>query len=172
MGGYGSTRWKRHKKMLTTDVCFRVGIEELSPYLRSRQFGHFSYRHTPGGSVSITLTRQVIELDYAVNGTPCRQSALIEAGKLAGHWYLRCPRCFRRIRRLFLPPGSKLFACRLCHRLTWRSSQEHDDRLREFGPLFQIWRRRNGAKVTVARSHPGKLGLCHRGADLGEIASL
>jgi len=39
-------------------------------------------------------------------GKPC--------GKLAG--------------RLYLPPGQQIFACRLCHNLTYRSVQRHDQR--------------------------------------------
>ena len=31
--------------------------------------------------------------------------------------------------KLYRPPGSKLFACRECHDLTYRCVQEHDARL-------------------------------------------
>ncbi len=32
--------------------------------------------------------------------------------------------CRRRVRTLYLPPGSRFFGCRACHRLTYRSCQE------------------------------------------------
>jgi hypothetical protein len=50
------------------------------------------------------------------------------------YWFL-CPRlqggfpCRRRVRVLYLPPGSSLFGCRTCFNLTYRSCQEHDKRV-------------------------------------------
>ena len=31
--------------------------------------------------------------------------------------------------KLYLPPGSRYFGCRRCHRLTYTSCQEHDKRV-------------------------------------------
>ncbi len=42
-------------------------------------------------------------------------------------WFL-CG-CGRRVGRLYLPPGQSVFRCRYCHWLTYRSAQEHDQRL-------------------------------------------
>jgi hypothetical protein len=38
----------------------------------------------------------------------------------------RCRDCIRRVRKVYMPPGRTNFACRTCHNLTYRSSQEHD----------------------------------------------
>ena len=38
-------------------------------------------------------------------------------------WWFRCPRCLRRRRCLYLPPGKDCFFCRGCHDLTYFSSQ-------------------------------------------------
>ena len=43
--------------------------------------------------------------------------------------WLLCPRCFRRVAKLYRPPDEVLFACRQCHGLTYRSTQCHDARL-------------------------------------------
>jgi hypothetical protein len=43
--------------------------------------------------------------------------------------WLLCPRCFKRVAKLYRPPGEVLFACRRCHQLTYRSVQCHDARL-------------------------------------------
>ena len=43
-------------------------------------------------------------------------------------WF-RCPRCGRRMFKLYRPPGSPFFACRQCHELTYRCVQQHDARL-------------------------------------------
>ena len=39
-------------------------------------------------------------------------------------WSFYCPYCGRVCRKIYLPPGASRFACRLCYRLTYRSSQE------------------------------------------------
>jgi hypothetical protein len=50
-------------------------------------------------------------------------------------WWGRCPlvingqACNRRVAVLYLPPRGKYFGCRSCHRLAYRSSQEHDKRV-------------------------------------------
>jgi len=37
------------------------------------------------------------------------------------HW-LKCPTCQKRMFKLYLPPGAKVFGCRKCHHLTYKSS--------------------------------------------------
>jgi hypothetical protein len=67
-------------------------------------------------------------VQYAVKviSTPCRFG-----GKR--YWFL-CPlamqgrRCGRKVARLYLPPGQSVFGCRLCHDLTYTSTQTHDAR--------------------------------------------
>ena len=42
-------------------------------------------------------------------------------------WWFSCPRCRRRVAKLYLPPqpAEPEFACRQCHQLTYRSVQQH-----------------------------------------------
>jgi hypothetical protein len=42
-------------------------------------------------------------------------------------WWFSCPQCGRRVRKLYLPrrPLHSKFACRNCHKLTYRSVQQH-----------------------------------------------
>jgi hypothetical protein len=50
-------------------------------------------------------------------------------------WWFVCPlvvngrACNRRVGKLYLPPRGRYFGCRHCHRLTYRSAQEHDPRV-------------------------------------------
>jgi hypothetical protein len=45
-------------------------------------------------------------------------------------WWFGCPFCSRKCAMLHLPPGSKRFACRTCHRLRYTSQSEtNSDRL-------------------------------------------
>lgn len=39
-------------------------------------------------------------------------------------WSFLCPNCGRDCRKLYLPNGGRIFACRLCYHLTYRSAQE------------------------------------------------
>jgi hypothetical protein len=43
--------------------------------------------------------------------------------------------CTRRAAKLYLPPGGRYFACRRCHNLTYRSSQEAHQMERLFARL-------------------------------------
>jgi len=39
-------------------------------------------------------------------------------------WWFECPACGRRCFKMYLPPGARIFACRGCYDLTYRSAQE------------------------------------------------
>jgi hypothetical protein len=48
-------------------------------------------------------------------------------------WYSFCPRvCRRWVRILYRPPSMMSLGCRLCHELTYQSTQEHGSRLALF----------------------------------------
>jgi hypothetical protein len=64
-------------------------------------------------------------LDYVV---PLVTTALVSGGR---RWWFLCPACRRgeapcrrRVAKLYLPPGSRIFACRRCHDLAYTSSRE------------------------------------------------
>jgi len=48
---------------------------------------------------------------------------------LGGKRFLFLCSCGKRVGRLYLPPGQRVLRCRHCHWLTYRSAQEHDQRL-------------------------------------------
>lgn len=64
----------------------------------------------------------------------CRKPELIQDFELVPvtpylggkHWYFICPKCKRRVRKLYLPDGENEFLCRKCHNLTYSSSQTHN----------------------------------------------
>ena len=43
--------------------------------------------------------------------------------------WLLCPACSRHVVKLYRPSPYHIYACRKCHNLTYRSSQQHDARL-------------------------------------------
>jgi len=58
------------------------------------------------------------EHDYEVliETTPCNYGG--------ERWWFLCPVCFRRCRILYQPPSQSVFACRICHNLSYQSQQE------------------------------------------------
>jgi hypothetical protein len=95
----------------------------------------YSVVANPGGGISLRI-------DSVPAGGPAENNFtyLIEIAtsrpRFGGRRYwFRCPavrnaiHCGRRVRRLYLPPGQRVFACRVCHNLTYWSSQTHDKRV-------------------------------------------
>ena len=61
-----------------------------------------------------------------ITTTPCRFGGR--------RFWFKCPfvcdgqACGRRVGRVYLPRGEKIFGCRICHNLIHRSAREHDAR--------------------------------------------
>ena len=138
MGGYGSTRWKQHVKK---------GLVEETIILSIRSIGTC---HLAKGSIERILSwsdrwtntvlfqlRFTIETEgdgkYAMQANyrggllgenvsqriPIVTMPIFEGMRL----WLKCPNCDRRRTKLYLPYQGR-FACRKCHDLAYRSSQE------------------------------------------------
>jgi hypothetical protein len=88
-----------------------------------------------------------------VTTTPCRFGGR--------RFWFRCPiehngiPCKRRVLRLYLPPGREKFGCRRCYDLTYRSCQQHDNRVYALARCPELLQ-------DALRSK--KLGLALRGA--------
>jgi hypothetical protein len=91
------------------------------------------------GSIEYTLiqTSSSALAIYIHRQCPCPNTAVDEQTiplttvrpHLGGkRFWFRCA-CRKRVGRLYLSPGQRVFRCRSCHNLTYRSAQEHDQRL-------------------------------------------
>jgi len=169
MGGSASRRWRQHARATTVEECLTVDLGLLArrKALTPGCFGRLDwsgggrvtasilyavhaaadgmalalrYRWTPSGGTEAEAVEEVVFLE----GVPQRLGGL--------RWWTRCPRlvddapCRRRVSKLHLPPGSKYFGCRACHRLSYTSRQRHDKRgdflLRQPDALERAPRRR------------------------------
>jgi hypothetical protein len=80
-------------------------------------------------------------------------------------WWGICPlvvnrqACNRRVGRLYLPPGGRYFGCRHCHRLTYRSAQEHDKRIVELRKNPALLRAMLADPTALARSGRALLAI-------------
>jgi hypothetical protein len=144
MGGYGSTRWRRHRNARTVGTCVALDSSILRGIVPGR----------PARGRCCFVARAAAprvhaewELDYA-NGGPWLLVASGDGQDRRQHrigltfrglpyggvrWYLHCPVpragggvCDQRVTKLFwpiLPPFG--LGCRACHHLVYESSQGH-----------------------------------------------
>ena len=79
-----------------------------------------------------TLTRNAEAVSYSV------RLATTTPNYGGIRWWFLCPLapnrspCYRRVAKLYVPPGGKYFGCRTCHDLTYTTCQESDKRVSFF----------------------------------------
>lgn len=181
MGGSGSTRWLAHWKMTTVEECLQLAIAGLRPgqgkSLADLVGTSGSITWSSGASVGYRVERVnytlMLYLGYSVNGQSRAQTIRLsetECNYGGVRYWFHCPRCFRRVAKLYAPAGD--FACRACHDLTYSSAQEaHQfdslkrvlgaglrmlDRHYEVEALIKKWNERKrltkGERVKIARA--------------------
>ena len=133
MGGLGSTRWTLHWKKVTVEECLQLSIAELRPG-RGKSLADLvgtsgSITWNSGAAVGYRIERSkyelMLDLGYSVNGKPKAQTIRLsdtECNYGGVRYWFHCPRCFRRVAKLYALAGD--FACRHCHDLTYTSAQE------------------------------------------------
>jgi len=121
MGGLGSGYFRAKKR--TVDRCLVLDVNVLA---RQGRAGQLNWRDQRTGERLLAMRyradgRRVmlacVEWSEAIGLTTTR---LVSGGL---RWWFECPRCGRRMGRLYVPPGERVFACRLCHNLTYLASQ-------------------------------------------------
>lgn len=157
MTGLGSTRWVGHRKKTVVEACLAFDVAYLA---RALHFGEGSARtvtvtwpsaeragQVPACTVTVTTTAVdgLIRLEYTLPGTgePVAQVILLTNTKpsFGGlRWWCVCPFCGEWRRILYFAPAGHRFACRLCHRLTYRSCQEaHKYDRGSYAQLARLW---------------------------------
>ena len=145
MGGDGSTRWELHRKARAVENCFCVS----TVYPRDHQLNKHVGVMRPDKTSRWVIRRYLddgrdalFEILAPEGEPPVLRITIADVGKnmldgcarmvefintkpnLGGdRWWFQCPLCGRRVSYLYLPPKASRFACRLCHHLTYRSSQ-------------------------------------------------
>lgn len=147
MGGPFSGRWGWHRRKTRVDECRSFGIAHLvgTKPPAAGYAGRFDWRGKDGTTVAASIrftfvTAARVRLDYRWGEGAEPVAVPFDLVPLptprGGIRYLAvCPLivngvpCRRRVTALYLPPGSKYFGCRTCHRLSYRSRQGHDKRV-------------------------------------------
>jgi hypothetical protein len=148
MGGIGSGDWTRYgptkrrvESCLDLDMTFLLRRGWLSA--SNARSGVLTWTRGDGSVSKISMTTDLIDADcpvarlsYTVDKKPIEYS--IQLARTFPHfggvtWWFLCPltvggvTCERQIRKLYL--SGQYFGCRHCHKLTYKSCQEHDARL-------------------------------------------
>lgn len=152
MGGPGSGNfhWEEERKS-TVEESLVVSMRDFRERLYRSSSGSLTWTWRDGGKSSVGYTlawnngNPVITLEYRWRGTEdVRTSVWLEMTPTrfgGSRWWFSCPMvtreiaCNRRSAKLYLPPGAKFFGCRVCHDLTYRSSQEAHQGERALGRL-------------------------------------
>lgn len=117
MGGLNSG--VKHSRKATLEDSWALPAHEVVPKL---------------GLAAATPAPLPLTVSYVVPGTGIPMSSTVMAESTRPffgglRWWWKCS-CGRRVSALFLPSiCATEFRCRVCHRLTYRSSQRHDSRV-------------------------------------------
>ncbi len=167
MGGYGSTRWNRHRRKTTVEECLVLSIGEL---LRKGISSTAPKQHDwldPRSRGVIAC--MFYKLDVAV---PERLRLWIYVGSRtdtgletferlidlqsthfgrygSARWWFTCLTCERRCAKIYLPPSGTQFACRECHDLTYGSCQKSHS----FSMLDRALAKQVGIPLNQAKRH-------------------
>lgn len=136
MGGFGSGNHLGERRRFTVEESLVLGVENFHGGLQAGAAGYF--RWPRGDVIDYRVYREgqflALRLTYRWRGVdevsiPIRLQHT--SPKFGGRrWWFTCPLrvdgtpCGRRVRKLYLPPESRYFGCRHCHRLTYRSCQQ------------------------------------------------
>ena len=135
MGGQGSGRWRGHAKAMTVESFLVLDAEILRgvPALeRGRGVAMLRSHDLPRGFPVPWELRWTNGPELRLSPGTGEQGPIVVALSVRVMpyggvcWYLRCPECGRRCRKLYLPPAGRGFLrCRQCHGLVYESSQVH-----------------------------------------------
>lgn len=156
MGGYGSTRWAWHTKATTVEDCRSISVSDfhhkgfLEPgRVINGNVKWYGYRDAEVASLGFVVGTWEdagnLELSYTMTGSNVADRRMEYTVPLQTtrpyfgglRWWFTCPDCDRRVGKLYRPPNEDKYLCRYCHKLSYTSCQESDQRvsnIRGLGP--------------------------------------
>ena len=124
----------RNRKYLV-DECLKLFLRKLfnPSMVQQKVSGSITWRSQNAitSSVNFAIRENTIEIAYIVNGAINIRDSIpfcVRSNEVRETIYM-CPRCGRYVHKLYLPPFARYFRCANCHRLTYRSKQQHDKRI-------------------------------------------
>ncbi len=148
MGSFNSTRWNGYRKKQIVDTSLSLDVNWLVLDVIGRDNmcrpDHVEYEVTwhdersgRTGYADVVIDTfgptPVVVISFIVPGRSGRRTARLysqsvelvsSSGGFGGlRWWFHCPRCRRRVAKLYQPLHQNELACRHCYNLTYRSSQ-------------------------------------------------
>ncbi len=126
MGGVGSTRWNGIRTRRQSESCYMLRApRDTSPLFDSPR-GFFLWKRS-GWTIAYEVSGEGSEFrELELSYRRVRQTVELEATRPfygGRRWWWRCPACGTRAMKLYLPPRSYLFKCRVCYNLSYESAQ-------------------------------------------------
>ncbi len=131
MGGPGGGRWRSLLRAEAVEDCLALDVTTLGV---GGVLTWTNVRGVPVASMGCELDIRdpetpLVILRYTLARTGEAIECLIPLVTTRPHFgglrrWFACPRCGRRVGKLYLPPSETYFGCRACHGLTYRSCQE------------------------------------------------
>jgi hypothetical protein len=135
MGGHGSGRvfWSNRKTLV--EHCLSISASKFAARKDDCHTGTITWSEsiTWGNLPSVSYSylpesdmQPLLILSYGVGGY--RVTEPVSFQKTSPHFggtrgWFTCPMCSRRVGNLYLPGRAYYFACRQCHKLTYKSSR-------------------------------------------------
>jgi hypothetical protein len=109
------------------------GIEGWSPTTRMECY----LAHSGSSGLRIVIPDQLARPGFSFEAQSIRLTRTRPHLGGERYWFL-CD-CARRAGRIYLPPGQRIFRCRRCYYLTYRSAQTHDQREYDLARDMSQW---------------------------------
>ena len=173
MGGYGSgRRWSLSQTMKIEDArvldiaaLAHAGYLHLGAHVSGGWKWWIENSSETTSSVSLEINLATGQHSYRVRYTLTANGEQIQVGGAllrtepnngGTRWWFACPRCRRRVRKLYLA-STPVFACRNCHHLRYASQSENqaDRLLRRANKLY----RRGGSTTNGTTFTPKPKGM-------------
>jgi hypothetical protein len=147
----------RPPRKTLVEGCSALSVADILDGRQASEGAAVSSIHVPRGTGAIVVQCSLVEgshprthLRYVLDGEDFRYRVRLDktSPNFGGvRWWLLCPiehdgtECGNRVSRLYLPLGEKYFGCRVCHDLTYRSTQAPVvSRLRGFVAALDLYR--------------------------------
>lgn len=136
MGGRGSGRPFWISRKTTVERCLYLSVAEFKGCINLSVSGDISWVNQQTGEqlssiyyrlLPETDSEPMLILSYKSDSGEVHEPVSFQKTYpyFGGvRWWFTCPVCKRRVGKLYLPVKARLFGCRRCHNLTYKSCQE------------------------------------------------
>lgn len=116
------------RKKTCVEDCLRLSANRIAQ-IAPTSSAVLTWRRDGEKLASISISRAaefLVILSYSVNGEPLEYPVSLNTTPLpwdAKRYWFSCPCCQKRVAHLYIPSGAKIFVCRHCYNLTYKSAQ-------------------------------------------------